>query len=132
MIDSMIQNSIIPFPTAKNDSQGIIYDPPLGIPDPSVECPEGPDNRKRVRRDGNVPSLCFFVAIQHLKKYIGPLFCSTLKHLEPFENALNQMLKEQAAHESTINTINGLWYGVNNLKSCKKSEIEKRIITLQN
>lgn len=88
------------------DHEGVIYNIPLGKPDPSLECPEGQDTRPRVRREAAEQSLCFFVAAQVLRKHTGPKFCTALKSLQAFDQALNQLLDEQARHEASIKVIN--------------------------
>lgn len=101
----MISDSINGFLTLRNDAQCVFFRIPHGIPDPSQECPLGPDQRPKVRREGSV-SLCFYVAFSVIRKYIGPTFCEQLKHLQRFETALATMQKAQIAHETALKTCN--------------------------
>lgn len=97
--------SINGFPTLKNDGQGVFFQIPHGIPDPSQECPLGPDQRRRVRREGS-QSLCVYVAFSVIRRHIGPTFCEQLKHLQRFETAFANMQKAQVEHEATLKACN--------------------------
>lgn len=104
-----MQPPTLRFPRVMNSPGGVVYDMPFGDPDPTQECPVGPDTRKRVRRESAPTSLCFYIAAQRLRTYIGPIFCSPLKYMEKKDQALNQMLAKQVLHEATLVPITEMW-----------------------
>lgn len=131
---SSLSAAVAGFSVSRNDSQGIIYDLPLGIPDPSQECPFGEDRRIRVRREAAAQSLCFYVAAGCLRRYVGPTFCAELKKLQAFETGFEKMKKQQADHEAEVLPYTQLLSSssaVNDFKNIDKKHAAGLIVTFE-